>query len=384
MLEKGKISHVQFTVLVTMYSIGSSILLLPSAFALKAKQDAWLAAIVGVVMGLVLVLLYNALGSTFPRLTLAEYSERILGKWLGKCVSILFSSYFFLISALVLRNIGDFLVTHILDATPIQFVEILFLMVVLFGLYYGLETLSRTSEMLFPFVILFFLLLIILIFPQIKLENILPIYENGMKPLVNGALPFIGTPCMELVVFLMIFPYVHSTKEARRAFLIGYIIGGIILIIISFVTVLVMGSQLTASVIYPTYLLATRINIGDFLQRIEATFAILWFITIFFKLVLCFYASTMCFAQTLKLKKYKVLFWPLSMNMIVLSLIAYPNSTYFQSVIGSIWTPFAAVFGLILPVLLLLISKIRKQGDAPSASSPPPQEAVYEKNAEKG
>lgn len=367
MLENGKISHVQFSVLVMMYLIGSSVLLLPSAFAAKAKQDAWLAAIVGVLVGVLLVLLYNALGSTFPKLTLAEYCEKILGKWLGKFVSLSFSAYFFLISALVLRNIGDFMVTHILDATPIQYIEILFLALVLFGLFYGLETYSRTSEMLFPWVILFFLILIILILPQIKLVNIQPIYENGMKSLVNGALPYIGTPCMELVVFLMIFPYVHGTKDAKRSFLIGYLFGGILLIIISLVTILVLGFQTSTNVIYPTFLLATRISIGGFVQRIEASLAILWFITIFFKLTICFYASSLSLAQTLRLKKYRFLFFPFSMIMIVLSLVAYPNSAYFLSVIGSIWTPFASVYGLILPALLLIIGKMRKLGDNASA-----------------
>ncbi|WP_147535818.1 GerAB/ArcD/ProY family transporter [Bacillus marasmi] len=359
MLENGKISNVQFSVLVTMYVIGSSILLLPSALAAKAKQDAWLAAIIGVGLGFILIVIYNSLAKSYPKMNLAEYSEKILGKWLGLCISLMFSAYFFLISSLVLRNIGDFLVTHVLDDTPIQFIEILFILVVIFGLYYGLETFSRTSEIIFPITIFFFCLLIILIFPQAKIENIQPMLEGGFKPIINGTLPYIGTPCMELVVFLMIYPYVKDTNKTTKAFYYGYLFGGLILIIISFISILVMGSEMTGRVIYPTFILATKINIANILERIEAIMAILWIITIFFKLIICFYATTVCFAQALKLKHSRILYFPFGMMMIVLSLIAYPNSSFFISVIGSIWTPFAAVYGLLFPVLLLVVGKLR-------------------------
>ncbi|MGJ7919895.1 GerAB/ArcD/ProY family transporter [Neobacillus sp. LXY-4] len=360
MLENGKISQNQFTVLVTMYLIGSSILLLPSAFAGRAKQDAWLAAILGVAIGTLLVFLYNTIGNSFSNMTLAEYSEKILGKWLGKSVSIIFFSYFFLISALVLRNIGDFLVTHILADTPIQFIEAIFLIIVIFGVHLGLETFSRTSEFLFPWVLFLLFLLIIFISPQVKFENMLPVFEGGIKPIIFGSLPYIGTPSMELVVFLMIIPFVQETKFTKKAFFSGYMIGGIVLIIISFLSVLVLGAGITAIEIYPTFLLATKINIGDFLQRIEAMLAIVWFITIFFKLVICFYASSLCLAQTLKLKDYRFLLIPLGLSMMVLSLVAYPNSAYFLSVIGSIWFPYSILYGIILPVLLLTVGKIRK------------------------
>lgn len=359
MQENGKISPIQFSIIITIYVIGSSILLLPSALAAKAKQDAWLAAIIGVALGFLFVVLYTTLASSYPKMNLAEYSEKILGKWLGIIVSLMFSSYFFLISSLVLRNIGDFLVTHILDNTPIQFIEILFLLVVVFGLYYGLETFSRTSEIIFPITILFFSLLIILIFPQAKIEHLQPMLEGGMKPIINGTLPYIGTPCMELVVFLMFYPYVSEAMKTKKAFYHGYLFGGIILIIISLVSVMVMGTEMTSRIIYPTYILATKINIAGILERIEAIMAILWFVTIFFKLIICFYATTICFAHALRLRHVRILYFPFGMMMIVLSLIAYPNSSYFVSVIGSVWMPYASIYGLLIPLLLLVVGKVR-------------------------
>ena len=109
MLDKEKISQRQFTVLVMMFIIGSSILISPSGLALEAKHDAWIAVIFSVAIGLSLVFLYVSLSNRYSNMTLAQYSELIIGKWAGKFLSLLYFFYFFILSALVLRNLGDFL-----------------------------------------------------------------------------------------------------------------------------------------------------------------------------------------------------------------------------------------------------------------------------------
>lgn len=52
-----------------------------------------------------------------------------------------------------------------------------------------------------------------------------------------------------------------------------------------------MGAEITARQVYPSYIFAKKINIAHFLERIEAIMAGIWFLTIFFKLTLCFYAQ---------------------------------------------------------------------------------------------
>jgi spore germination protein KB len=328
--------------------------------AAKAKQDAWLAAIFGLVVGLLLVWLYKTLGILFPNMTLVEYSEKILGKWIGKAISLLFFTFPFLLGALVLRNIGDFLTTHVMPETPIEAIHLIFLIIVMMGTRYGLETLARSGEILFPWFIVLFLFLVIFISPQIELEKIQPILEEGMKPVLQSTFLFIGFPFLELVNFLMIFPYVNNPKDAGKAFFRGTLMGGIVLILLTALAILVEGADQTARNLYPSYILSQKINIGDFLQRIEAIVAIMWFISIFFKLTICFYVSTISLAQILKLKEYRMLVFPLGMILFVLSLIVSPNIVYISTLVLNIWTSYASTFGLFIPLLLLGIAAVRK------------------------
>ena len=360
MLEKVKISRSQFAVLVMFFTIGNSILILPAELAKEAKQDAWISALLGIGVGIALVALYSALGNRYSSMTLAEYSEIILGKWLGKVVSILYFAYFFLLAAIVLRSMGDFLTTYELPHTPIVATHILLLLVVIMALRLGLETFSRTTEFFFPWVLILSLMIIFFIAPQIEFKNLQPMIEDGVKPIIRASIPFIGNPLLQLVVFLMIFPSINRTPGNKTGFLAGFLIGGILLFLFSLLTIFVLGVDLTARHLYPTYDLAKQINVGNFVQRVEAITSFLWFITIFIKLTICFYASALCLAQTLKLKDYRIVIFPLAMIMLVLSLLVFPNTAYFLNIVSTTWPSVGLMYGLFLPLLLLIISIFKK------------------------
>ncbi|MEC1069272.1 GerAB/ArcD/ProY family transporter [Priestia megaterium] len=87
MLNEINISAAQFRKLVTLYSIGSTIIVVPAAITADAHQDAWIAALFGVASSIGLVFLFTSLGNMFPTLTLMEMNEKILGKLFGKIVS---------------------------------------------------------------------------------------------------------------------------------------------------------------------------------------------------------------------------------------------------------------------------------------------------------
>ncbi len=71
-------------VLVILFTIGTSILTMPSGLASVAKQDGWIAAIIGVGVGLLNIWLYIKLFQQFPSMTLVQLNEKLLGNGLVK------------------------------------------------------------------------------------------------------------------------------------------------------------------------------------------------------------------------------------------------------------------------------------------------------------
>lgn len=219
-----------------------------------------------------------------------EYSQKILGKWLGIAVSLLFVSYFFITTATYLSEIGDFMKSHIMPDTPIQVIMIIFMSVVLMAARLGLEPLARSAEIFFPFVVLLVSTLIILLLPEIKFQNLQPVGEGGLKQVIRGSIPFIVFPFIEPVAILMILPFVSQKRQNKKKPFVGQFLAGSVLIIITMLAILVLGPESTARQNYPIYMLAKKINIADFMTRLEAILAIIWFITILLDLV-CFYVT---------------------------------------------------------------------------------------------
>lgn len=361
MIEKGKIGVHQFTILVILFTTGSSILIAPSGIALEARQDAWIASVVGLIGGLLMVGLYNLIVARFPSTSFIRYTQDVLGKWPGRLVLFLYFCYFFILATVVLRNIGDFMTTQVLPNTPIQFIHCFFLIVVIMGVRNGLETFARTAEIFLPWVVFFFITLVVLLPPQFEISNLRPVLGYGMKPVLRAAIPVFSTPYMELVIFLLFFPYLNKTRKARHAYWVGTLIGGILLITISLLTILVLGADLTARHMYPSYTLAKKISIGTFLERVEVIMAGIWFITIYFKLTVCFYASTMTFAELFRLKDARQLYLPFGMIMIVFSVIAYPDIAFFINFGSKIDFPYSLPYAILFPAMILLVAIARKK-----------------------
>jgi spore germination protein KB len=361
MLERGKISNTQLSVLIITYTIGTSILTVPVIASKVAKQDGWISSFLAIGCGLLLVLLYGIIAERSPNQTLAQYSEKVLGKWCGGTISILFSLYYLLLTSIFLRVTGDFITTHILTETPIQAVEILFLLPIIYAVRLGLEPLSRTSEMVFPYIISFIILSVLFLLPHAKVENLTPFLENGVGPVFLGAFDILGAPFLNLFIFLMITPFVNKPKKIIRNLFFSTLVGGVLITVITLLAILVLGADVTARLNYSPYMLAQRIDIGNFIQRIEIVAGAFIFISLFIKTAICYYSMVLGFAQTLRLKNYKLLTLPLGFIVLVFSITFFPNIIYFQTFNGKTWTPITLVYGVIFPLLLLSVDLIKSK-----------------------
>jgi spore germination protein KB len=222
--------------------------------------------------------------------------------------------------------------------------------------------LARSAEILFGFFIFLFIILTIALLPQIEFQQIQPIFETGIKPMINAVFLFTSIFSLPLIVLLMIFPVsVNQSKNAEKNFFVGVLIGGVFLIIIIMLSILVLGADASSRHIYPSYALARKINIGNFFQRVEAILALIWFITIYFKMTLYFYTCVISLAQTLNMKDYQPLTLPLGMIMVCFSLIAHPNIVEIGTFMKEIWPLYILMYGLFLPLLLLAVNAITKK-----------------------
>lgn len=355
----GIIEASQFRKMVSLFIMGTSIILTPALLAAEAKQDAWISALIGMMAGLLLVVVYNALGRLFPGRTLVELSREILGHWLGTFTSLLMFSYSFILTALVLNNLGSFLTSSMFPETPIGAIHFIYFVLVIIGVRYGLANIARTIDLLLPWVYVLFFLFVILICHELEWKQLQPVLAKGFKPVLSATYPYIGFPFLELVLFVMIIPSVKKAKEARRSFFMGTLIGGMVLFTITLLSILVLGGEDTANEFFPSFELAKKIELGEFVQRVEVIVAGMWFITMYVKLLICFYITVLCLSQTLCLSEYRSIALPLGFILYAVSIIIVPDLGFLLSFDIMAWPFYAFTFGLLYPLILLGVGAIR-------------------------
>ncbi|PCD85036.1 hypothetical protein CNQ87_12035 [Lysinibacillus fusiformis] len=361
-MEKEIISSRQFTIITLLLSIGTAILIVPSSIASSSKQDAWIAASIGVVLSLLVVKLFLTLANQTPKLNFIEANEKILGRFLGKFTVVGFLSLTFFSAGELLYFIGIFMKTEVMPETPTLAFALLFSIIIMYAAYLGLETFARSAEILFPMFILIFIFFVVCITPQIKFENIQPIMEASKTSMFNSIVRFMSVFSFSLVLLLMIYPArVNVQQSAKKGFYIGTIIGGFVLVTLITLSILVLGPANTASRTFPSYALAQRISIGNFLQRIEIIMAFMWITSIYIRTFMYFYTTVVGIAQIMKLKDHRPLILPLGIIMVGLSQIVHPDIVHSSIYNDEIWPIYAFVCTILLPLLLLIVAVIRNR-----------------------
>lgn len=358
-----KISLRQVSILTAIFTIGSAILILPSRMADIAKQDAWIACLVGIAFGVVIIGVQWQLSKRYPETNVLTLSEKLLGKWVGKTFNLLFMVILFLGGPVsVLHEVGVFMTIQMLPETPIQAIIYLFGLMVILGVRLGLEVLARSAELLFPWFLLLFLSMGILLTPSIEWENTLPVLEFGVPPLIQAALSFISLAFLPNIVLMIIYPgSVNRSKETQKAVYIGCLIGSLVLFIMISLSILVLGPEITARNQYPSYMLAKTINIGNFLQRIEALMAIMWFITLFFRLSLYTYAIIFGISHVFNIKNFQPLVLPIGWIMVMVAVFIFPNVSYEDQFNEQTRVTYTIIYGFLFPLLLFGLHFVRKK-----------------------
>ncbi|QYR22793.1 endospore germination permease [Paenibacillus sp. sptzw28] len=361
MSDNDKIEASHFMKLVCLFIIGTSSIVIPTIMASQAKQDAWISSIVGMAAGVLLVLLYSALGRLYPGKDLVEISKEAFGKWLGSLVSLLWFLYAFILSSLALRSLGEFLKSTMIPETPVEAIFIVYLCIVVIGVRYGISNIARTVDVFFPWVIGLVILFAVMLVPDIEISRLEPVYGEGIQSILKGAYPHIAFPYLELILLLIVYPKVKHSKAAGRAFLRGTLLGGSVITLVTGLSILVLGAESTASDIFSSFELAKEIEIGGFIQRVEVIIAAIWFITIFFKLVLVFYITVLSLSQTLNLSEYRTISLPLGLLFYASGVLIAPNISNLMTFHINIRPAYSAIIGFVLPATVLGVGIIRKR-----------------------
>lgn len=184
-----KISGRQIFWMMFTFEVGQSLLLVIPATIRTVKQDAWISILIAGVIGVALTFLATTLGSLYPKQTLIEFSQTILGKWLGKLLMIPYFFGWYMIIWITVREFGEFIIIALFHNTPLWVIVFTAMLLLIFIIYQGgVEGIGRLSEIIGPIVLLMITFVIILNVGNMNWDYMRPIYhDSGWLPILKGS-----------------------------------------------------------------------------------------------------------------------------------------------------------------------------------------------------
>lgn len=335
------------------------ILFVPGITAAKAKQSAWLVPLfLPVLTGFTTLWAAWKLGQRFPQHTLVQYSGVLLGRAAGKLVAGFYILFFLVLNVLVIREFSQFLTLTLLPKTPAYILNVAIVLVGGYAAAKGIEVVARMTQFVLPLFVVGTLFIFILSIPSMNSSKLLPLLEGGILPIIRSSV----TPASwygEVIVLAMLLPAVNKPREAKsRGFLAILAAAGFLSVDI-LITLGIFGPELTGYFRFPFWVVAKYIEYGNYLQRVESVVAVFWITGMTIKVALVSYVIALTTAQVLELTAYRPVFYPLILVQIMAASFPFINMAALDVILDQYWPPFALLFELALPLLLLLVALIR-------------------------
>lgn len=351
-----RITTFQMFILIVSTINAIEVLILPRDLVLDVGTDGWLVIIGAHLISAAAVFFMIKLSLLYPDETFADYTPKILGRYIGIPVVLTAVVFWTLLCARIVRQLGDF-IQLILPQTPIETIIVTMLLVVVYVARHGIEPIARTLEVLFPIFVGLVGILSLITLLEIDLTNLLPILQSEPKQLIMSSLTSsLGLEGQELM--LMIMPFMAIPGKVYKA-VYGALGFNLILRLTLFITTIgLFGVEFTKTLVWPVEELSRSLSFaGSGLGRLDSLFTALWVTAAFTSILVFMYLASLAFSRVMKFREPSMTVFPLLPIIFILSLV--PESIVateeYSGLIANTW----GLFIFTMPPLLLVISYIR-------------------------
>lgn len=339
--------------------IGVGILSFPLFAVQAANTGAPLVTLLGIVLAFLGLWVITFLGMRFPRQSIIQYSEEIVGKWLSFVGSFLIIVFFIILTALTAREFGEVVVINVLNRTPIEVTVIIMLLLATISARNDIFTFAYIHFFYTPIVLFPAILIVVLSLKNSDLVNVQPYWGNQPTNMLPGILT-IAALFQGSFVISMIIPSMRNPQKAMKASIWGMVITGSIFLMIVFCVVAVFGAEATRFFLWPTLELVKTTSLpANVLERIDAAFLAIWVTAVFTTLLSSYYFSIHCLSNLFRLKDHR-LFSYFILPIVFLIAMLPQNVLQLYAIIKQIGR-IGLVITIVYPALLLVVAIIRKK-----------------------
>ena len=295
----------------------------------------------------------------FPNKDLIDICEYAGGKWLKNTFCILICIYFLTVSGFVIRTFAESLVLIYFPNIDLEIIILIFVTITIIMNLLGFKAISRVTLLTIPIILFSMVIIFISSFSKFIPERALPVLGYGAyDTFVLGLGNIFAFSSTIIAPFLI--PYIGSGKNFKKASIISMLVYFVYLLLGVIALLFLIPSITEINNTLSIYILSRRINFGEFIQRIDAVFILIWIMSIFNYLAITMHFTLTTFKKMVNIKQKNGLVYCFAALLYVISLIPQTLSdvNFFD---GTIYRYASIIFVFFITIIILGIAYFKKK-----------------------
>ena len=358
---KNKIGTIEAVLIILTVIISHSILSLPRDMIIRTKSATIINIIYITIICTLFALLIAKLFKKFGNADLIDISEYLGGKVFKNIVGAIFIFYYIVSSSILLRNFCEALGLVYFQMTPIIFLILLFVIGSCISNRLGFNVSLKVNLLILPIALISIVIIFIANIKSFDIQKIFPILGGGFKnTFVTGLLNISAFEGLKYLYFLP--PFLKEPEKYKKISVLSAILTGTYLILCVSIILFIFPSFFTTNEIMPLYSAARYISFGNFLQRLESIFMMVWILSFISYLTIACKFAISIFQKITNIKNTKEIVNIFGLLIIAVSLLPknLAVSTFWETKIYS-YVSVAVIF--ILGLSILVLANLKKKSN---------------------
>lgn len=359
MITEGKIGVREAIWLVTLAISAKMFFASPSMLVDLAGNTGWYMTLISAVTALAGFMFIYLLLKRFPGRDIMEIFDITLGRVLGFAFSGILAIYLLFKAVTRIAEFNEVIKVYVFPLSPNWLITGIYVICVFTLCILGLESIARFTKLLIYFMLAGFLAVLILSSQNYNPNYLYPILGYGLdKTLLHGV---VRSSVYGEVILLAVFAQsLQGLKHIKKEGVIGILLSAVLISLSLLSYTLTFPYYTARDITAPMYEMATFIDYGRFLQRVEPIFLFVWITSTLISTAIVIYSFIWIYCRIFRMQDKK----PICIAGCILLYAAVLMHKDIETVLDYVqWLRnYGAIFVFILPLVSLATAFIRKKG----------------------
>lgn len=346
------------TLLITL--IANNIIFNISSMVLHSTSTgAWVNIIYLSVISIIFIIIVSSLFKSFSNSDIVDVSEYLGGKFLKCTIAILYIIFFIIFSALCLRYFSNSLQLIYFKYSPLIFIMLLFVIPVIISNKAGLKGIVGVTRLSFPFTFFGIIILMFAASNDFVWQYLFPAFGYGADSIFLNGLGNLFA--FNIITYLFLLkPMLKEEKHFKAISIISVVVCGIYILMSVVSLLMTFPFIVETDEMFSIYLLTRLVSFGNFLQRVDAVFILLWIFIFLTFLSFNFYCILKLFKKMFNISNSSEISYSLASLIIGLAL-AFKDIHTVKNIFRNYLRLYSVILIFVISFIVLILAYLKKK-----------------------